>query len=198
MKPTLMAPWSWAFQLPDLWEINFCCVNHSVYDILLWQPEQTSTGSFINLIILFGFKEVHQFQGSNLLTKKHDITLPWIVIKVCLKKKSWIILQKEGLIRSKQHSFGYVTACLLSHIQLLVTLWNIAHQAPLSMGFSRKEYWSGLPCLSPRDFLNPGVKAMSLMSPSPALAGRFFTTSATWEAPFYQQCIEFLNIEYWI
>ena len=165
MKPTLTAPWSWAFQPPDLWEINFCCVNHAICDILLWQPKQTNTGSFINLIILFGFEQVCQFQGSNLLTKKHDVTLPWIVIKVYLKKKSWkIILQREGLIRSKQHSFGYVTACLLSYIQLLVTLWNIAHQAPLSMGFSRKEYWSGLLCLSPRNFLDPGVKAVSHIS----------------------------------
>ena len=51
---------------------------------------------------------------------------------------------------------------------------------PLSMGFSRQEYWSGLPCLPPGDLPNPGIEPMSLMSP--ALAGRFFTTSATWEA----------------
>ncbi|ELR49492.1 hypothetical protein M91_06984, partial [Bos mutus] len=52
-----------------------------------------------------------------------------------------------------------------------------AHQAPLSMRFSRQEYWSGLPFLSPGDLSNPGIKPVSLMSP--ALAGRFFTTSAT-------------------
>ena len=86
MKPTLTAPRSLAFQPPDLWEINFYCVNHPIYDILLWQPKQTNTGTFINLIILFGFEQVCQFQGSNLLTKKHDVTLPWIVIKVYLKK----------------------------------------------------------------------------------------------------------------
>ena len=51
-----------------------------------------------------------------------------------------------------------------------VTLWTIAHQAPLSMGFSRQEYWSGLPCLPPGDLPNPGIKPMS-----PALAGGFFT-----------------------
>ena len=47
------------------------------------------------------------------------------------------------------------------------------------MGFSRQEYWSGLPCPPPRDRHNPGIEPLSLVSP--ALAGRFFTTSATWE-----------------
>ena len=61
------------------------------------------------------------------------------------------------------------------------TPWTVAHQAPLSLGFSRQEYWSGLPCHPPGDLLNPGIKSMSLMSP--ALAARFFTASATWEAP---------------
>ena len=54
--------------------------------------------------------------------------------------------------------------------------------APLSIEFSRQEYWSGLPCPSPSDLSNPGVEPASLMSP--VLAGRFFTTSATWEAQF--------------
>ena len=73
--------------------------------------------------------------------------------------------------------------CMLSrfsYVRLLVTPWTVAHQAPLSMGFSRQEYWSGLPCLPPGDLSDPGIELVSLMSP--ALAGRFFTTSATWEA----------------
>ena len=47
-----------------------------------------------------------------------------------------------------------VCVCVLSHfshVQLLVTLWTLAHQVPLSMGFSRQEYWSGLPCPPPED-----------------------------------------------
>ena len=67
-----------------------------------------------------------------------------------------------------------------SCVQLFVTLWTVAHQAPLSMGFSRQEYWSGLPCPPPGDLPDPGMESASLMSP--ALAGMFFTTSATWEA----------------
>ena len=50
-----------------------------------------------------------------------------------------------------------------------------------SMGFSRQEYWSGLPCPPPRDLPDPGIEPGSL--PSPALAGGFFTINATWEAP---------------
>ena len=56
----------------------------------------------------------------------------------------------------------------------------VACQAPLCMGFSRQEYWSGLPYPHPKDLPDPGIEPMSLMSP--ALAGRFFTTSATQEA----------------
>src|SRR5574341_532965 len=59
------------------------------------------------------------------------------------------------------------------------TLWALALQASLSMGFSRQEYWSGLPCSPPGDLPNSGIESTSLMSP---LAGRFFTTSASWEA----------------
>ena len=55
-----------------------------------------------------------------------------------------------------------------------------ALQVPLSMGFSRQEYWGGLPHPPPRDGPNPGIKPASLLSP--ALTGRFFTTSATWKA----------------
>ena len=70
---------------------------------------------------------------------------------------------------------------LLSHVPLFATPWTIAHQAPLSMEFSRQEYFSGLPCPSPEDLPNPGIEPTSLMSP--ALAGGFFTSCATWEAP---------------
>ena len=59
-----------------------------------------------------------------------------------------------------------------------VTVWTVSWQAALSMGLSRQEYWSGLPCPPPGDFLDPGIKPGYLMSP--ALAGRFFTISTTW------------------
>ena len=48
-----------------------------------------------------------------------------------------------------------------SHVQLFATLWTTACQAPLSMGFSRQEYWSGLPCPPPGDLLDPGIEPVS-------------------------------------
>ena len=79
--------------------------------------------------------------------------------------------------------FSDLFACVLSHfsrVQLFATTWTIACQAPLSMGFSRQEYWSGLSCL-PGDLPHPGIEPRSLTSL--ALAGGFFTSRATWEAP---------------
>ena len=68
----------------------------------------------------------------------------------------------------------------LQSVRLFGTLWTVAHQARVSTGSSRQGYWSGLPCPPPVDPPNPG---MELVSPvSPALAGRFFTTNASWEA----------------
>ena len=72
-----------------------------------------------------------------------------------------------------------VLSCF-SHVRLCAIPWTVTHHAPLSMGFSRQEYWSGLPCCPPGDTPDPGIQAVPLMSP--ALAGGFFTTSATWEA----------------
>ena len=66
----------------------------------------------------------------------------------------------------------------LNHVWLFAIQWTVACQAPLSMGFSQQEYWSGLPFPPPGDLLNPGCEPVSLTSP--ALAGRFFTTSTTW------------------
>ena len=64
--------------------------------------------------------------------------------------------------------------------RLFVTPWALAHQTPLSIGFSRQENWSGLPCPPAGDLRNPGIELVSFMSP--ALAGRILATSTTWEA----------------
>ena len=71
-------------------------------------------------------------------------------------------------------------AVTFSHVQLFETLWTVAFQDPLSIEFSRQEYRSGLPCPPPRDLPNPEIEPTSLTSP--ALAGRFSTNSAPWEA----------------
>ena len=72
-----------------------------------------------------------------------------------------------------------------SHVQLFVTLCTVAHQAPLSMGFPRQEYWSRLPFHSPGELPGPGIKPTSLRSL--AVSGGLFTTSATRKACALQQ-----------
>ena len=59
-----------------------------------------------------------------------------------------------------------VCVCVLSHVRLFETLWTVAHQALLSMGFPRQEYWSGLTFPPPGDLPHPGIEPVS-----PALAG---------------------------
>ena len=79
-----------------------------------------------------------------------------------------------------------VCVCMLSHfshVQLFVTLWTIAFQDPLSMGFSWQEYWSELLCPPPEYLPDPGIEPLSLTSL--ALAEGFFTTNVTREAHIY-------------
>ena len=69
------------------------------------------------------------------------------------------------------------------HAQLCLTLCDpmaVAHQTPLSMGFSRQRYWRGVPFPTPGDLPDPGIQPVS--PATPAVARRFFTTSTTWEA----------------
>ena len=78
----------------------------------------------------------------------------------------------------------YVYACVhaksLQSCPTLVTLWTVALQAPLSMGFCRQEYYSGLPSPPPGDLPDPGIEPMSHYVS--CIAVGFFITSATWEA----------------
>ena len=74
----------------------------------------------------------------------------------------------------------------LSRVRLFATLWTVAHQALPSMGFSRQEYWSGLPFPSPGDLLNPGIEPRSpalqadtLTSEPPGISKSYFTDAET-------------------
>ena len=71
-----------------------------------------------------------------------------------------------------------VCVCSVALVRLIAILQTVARQAPLSMEFSRQEYWSELPCPSPGDLPNPGIEPPSLRSP--ALADGFFSTDTTW------------------
>ena len=71
--------------------------------------------------------------------------------------------------------------CVQSRVRLCSTLWTVARQAPLSIGFSGQEYWSGSPFPPPADLSDAGIEPASLTSPE--LAGGFFTTRGPWETP---------------
>ena len=107
----------------------------------------------------------------------------------------------EKYARLVKRSGGSKTCvCVLSHIQLFATPWTSACQAPLFMGFSRQDYWSGLPFRLPGDLPDPGIKPESPVSP--ALADRVFTTespgklSLTW-IKYVKHDIDELNIWGW-
>ena len=85
---------------------------------------------------------------------------PWVT-------KSWIWLS-DWTIKTKMQKIK-VKVNSLSCVQLFATLWTVAHQAPLSMGFSRQEYWSGLPFPSPGDLPDPGIEPGSPALQSDAL-----------------------------
>ena len=123
--------------------------------------------------------------------------------RICLH---WLFQCRSNKRRnSTSFSFQYVETysicmcvCVCVHafscVQLFVSPWTVAHQAPLSMGISRQEYWSGLLCPPPGDLLEPGIEPESLASP--ALAGRFFTMvllALPWYSAFKQSCFEFLG-----
>ena len=91
----------------------------------------------------------------------------------------------EEKLEGKLHDFrfGYVTkvqACMCGNFHVSVMSESVRPMAPLSMGFSRQEYWSRLPCPSPGVLPDPGIQPASLNAP--ALVCGFFTTKATWEA----------------
>ena len=104
------------------------------------------------------------------------------VTEVAFGSLSW--LGRRGGREQVETSVLYIVfmcARSLSPVWLIAAPWTVACQAPLSVEFSRQVYWSELPFPIRGDLPDSGIKAMSLVSP--ALAARFFTTSATWEAP---------------
>ena len=115
-------------------------------------------------------------------------------IKTILLEYSWFamlcfntfLIKGIGIITFIAQFFYFWNMCVLSHfshVQLFVTLWTIACQAPLFMGFSRQEYWSGLPCLPLGNLPDSGIKPASLISP--ALAYGFLTINTTWETHIF-------------
>ena len=78
---------------------------------------------------------------------------------MCIQRMGWSLISQYPAVSSNT-----TTQLGLSHfscVRLFVTLWTVAHQAPLSRGFSSQEYWSGLPCAPPGDLPHPGIEPAS-------------------------------------
>ena len=72
-------------------------------------------------------------------------------------------MEKKASLQNLLFSYVRMVVLVFSRVCLFVTLWTVVHQAPLSMGFSRQEYWSRLPCPPPGDLPNLGIKPRSLV-----------------------------------
>ena len=95
----------------------------------------------------------------------------------------------HGIFQARVLEWGAVAFSVghFSSVQFFATLWTIGARLFCPLEFSRQEYWSGLPCPPPGYLFDPEIKSKALISP--ALAGGFFTTSTTWEAPYVCQCL---------
>ena len=104
----------------------------------------------------------------------------WDMTEVTQQQLYNIVLSSHCAAKWVSHTCTSTAMCVLSRVKLFTTLWTVHLQAPLSMGFSRQEYRSGLPFPSSGDRPDPGTEPTSLTSP--ALAGGFFTNWVTREA----------------
>ena len=159
MPASLPLPPSPFFQ--HIWVLTFCYFqarSRKVRDIL--QAILAPSGGWGPSEVWVGLEksEAHSWDHYMVLKPRGQVDLKYIY-------------HTAGL-----HNFVCKVTSVMSNS---ATPWTVACQAPLSVGFSRQEYWSELPCPPPGDLPDPGMELASLLSP--ALAGRFFTTSATWE-----------------
>ena len=124
----------------------------------------------------------HNTPGSSIQEILQARVLEQVVISFC-RESSWPRDWAHVSCIGRKNLYHWVTmcaCCCFSPVRLFVTPWTAKLLCPWnSPGKNMGEYW--LPCPSPRDLPNPGIEPASLTSP--ALAGVFFTTSTTWEAP---------------
>ena len=109
--------------------------------------------------------------------KPFNITVIQVYVPGSIVKEAEV----EWFYENLQDLLARVCASCFSCVWLSAILWTVVRQAPLFVGFLRQEYWNGLPDPPLGDLPSPGIKLISLRSPT--LAGRFLTTSAIWEAP---------------
>ena len=121
-------------------------------------------------------------------SRQSDMSTTWLtpraIIQVTITTSFTSGFMGLSVSKIRVHAGSFPAPCLCglsrhSRVRLFATPGTIAHQAPLPVGSSRQAYWSGLPCPSAGELPDPGIEPAS--PGSPALAGGFFTTSASWK-----------------
>ena len=181
---------------PDRWirrtvAITTCCLDLFIFYPLgcmasLFSPSDQFSHSVVSNSSPYVLSKPICYSCLHIIKSKNQLSFLTLTKFICLSWKtfflglwdtalvSWFYL---ALVVTCFPAFSVVTCffmLVLSHVWLSGTPRTVAHQAPLSMGFSRQEYWNGLPFPPSGDLPNPGIKPMS--SVSLALAGEFFTT----------------------
>ena len=165
MKWLYYSWWTWTRTIEDI-----CLPIYGYLHTFLWSPG-------VSKLAWPSSVPRGQWLGLKGRTESNDPIVSWV--RFC---SSLSPMPPPSLSTGSVTLFSYTVKVKksLSHVRLFATPWTVARQPPLSMGFSRQEYWSGLLFPYPGDLPNPGVEPTSLMFP--ALAGGFFITCTTWEA----------------
>ena len=166
--------WCCYFPLHCVCGIGLWLVQLQVMFTLIIRLKWYLPGFFTVNLVFFHLWIMTVFWWGTLNQHQHLSHLQIFKLFLYLCMSSWTVVN-YFILWTKIH------CCRFSRVWLYVTPGTVAPQAPLSLGFSRREYWSRLPCPPPRGLPNPGIRPPSLMSS--ALTGGFFTTRATWEAP---------------
>ena len=162
-----------------------------VFSPIIWKSQKCwmRAWSLMKAMIKFYFLRLHSFTSvvANLLTwfssclLKHGAECYWTgesFLSLHLNCSSLIVTvdlsRRLCVFKRSPKNWSCVNAQSLSCVRLFATLWTVARQAPLSLGFPRQEYWSGLPFPSPGDLSDPGIEPGS-----PFIVGRFFTVWTT-------------------
>ena len=129
----------WSCSLQNCQKINFCCLSHTVYGILLSQPKQSAAAAAATAAA------AKSLQSCPTLIDPIDGNPPGSPVPGILQARTleWVAISFSNAWKWK------VKVKSLSLVRLLVTSWTAAYQVPRSMGFSRQEYWSGVPLPSP-------------------------------------------------
>ena len=161
----------WVFQI--CWHNE--CSTFTASSFRIWNSSTGIPSPPLALFIVM-LPKAHLTSHSRMSGSGQDVYKS-LVVGISVVPDGWPAHGSDSELRWIQISVlaWWMCACMLSrfsHVRLFTTLWTVAHQAPLSVGFSRQVYWSGLPCPPAGDLADPETELVFPVSPE--LAGRFF------------------------